>query len=261
MRSLCYVPNVNHQEQGEVKATFPATDIRYRGVFDKNVTITVDTITVDTVTMDPMACMDTSTSNSGIVGDSLFDTIEQIEQDVGTSDLFVPDADLSLDGLMGAMEDTNSAHNMELSVTEVIVEADSVMNEKSEVKCESSEGADNKSGSPEKCDGSHPNTEIKEFGDGVIPITDSVDEIKNASAPSGQSEVENSAGAGAKVSKVDDDATIVTIETIPKDRLREIFKYANGTWCITGILLINLYRWGSVCHLLWLLLSVSEYDS
>ena len=228
MQSLCYVPNVNHQEQGEVKATFPATDIRYRGVFDKNVTITVDTITVDTVTMDPMACMDTSASNSGIVGDSLFDTIEQLEQDVGTPDLFVPDADVSLDGLMGAMEDTDSAHNMELSVAEVIVEANSAMSEKSEVKCESNEGVDNKSGSPVKCDGSCPNTEINEIGDGVIPITDSVDEIKNASASSGQSEVENSASAGAEVPK-DDGATIVTIETIPKDRLREIFKYANGT--------------------------------
>ena len=260
MQSLCYVPNVNHQEQGEVKATFPATDIRYRGVFDKNVTITVDTITVDTVTMDPMACMDTSASNSGIVGDSLFDTIEQLEQDVGTPDLFVPDADVSLDGLMGAMEDTNSAHNMELSVAEVIVEANSAMSEKFEVKCESNEGVDIKSGSPGKFDGSCPNTEINEIGDGVIPITDSVDEIKNASAPSGQSEVENSASAGAEVPK-DDGATIVTIETIPKDRLREIFKYANGTWCITGILLINLYRWGSVCHLLWLLLYISEYDS
>ena len=220
MQSLCYVPNVNHQEQGEVKATFPATDIRYRGVFDKNVTITVDTITVDTVTMDPMACMDTSASNSGIVGDSLFDTIEKIEQDIGTSDLFVPDVDLSLDGLMGAMEDTVSAHNMELSVAEVIVDANDVMNERSEVKCESNEGADNKSGNPE---------EVDEIGDGVVTVTDSVDEVENASAPSGKSEVEIIAGAGAEVSKVDDGATIVTIETIPKDRLREIFKHANGT--------------------------------
>ena len=67
MQSLCYVPNVNYQEQGEVKATFPATDIRYRGVFDKNVTITVDTITVDTVTMDPMSCMDAGANSSGIL--------------------------------------------------------------------------------------------------------------------------------------------------------------------------------------------------
>ena len=221
---------LNYQEQGEVKATFPATDIRYRGVFDKDVTITVDTITVDTVTMDPMTCMDIGANNSGIVGDSLFDTIEKIEQDIGTSDLFVPDVDLSLDGLMGAMEDTDSAHNMELSVAEVIVDANSVMNERSEVKCESNEGVDNKSANPDlKCDGSGPNIEVNEIGDGVITITDSVDEVKNASAPSGKSEVEISAGAGAEVSKVDDGATIVTIETIPKDRLREIFKHANGT--------------------------------
>ena len=145
---------LNYQEQGEIKAKYPATDIRYRGVFDKDVTITVDTITVDTVTMDPMTCMDIGANNSGIVGDSLFDTIEKIEQDIGTSDLFVPDVDLSLDGLMGAMEDTNSAHNMELSMAEVIVEANSAMSEKSEVKCESNEGVDNKSGSPGKCDGS-----------------------------------------------------------------------------------------------------------
>ena len=215
MQSLCYVPNVNYQEQGEVKATFPATDIRYRGVFDKNVTITVDTITVDTVTMDPVACMDTGADNSGIVGDSLFDTIEKIEQDIGTSDLFVPDVDLSLDGLMGAMEDTDSAHNMELNVAEVIVDANDVMNERSEVKCESNEGADNKGGNPE---------EVDEIGDGVATITDSVEEVENASAPSVKC-----ASASAEVSKVDDGATIVTIETIPKDRLREIFKHANGT--------------------------------
>ena len=41
----------NYQEQGEVKAKFPATDIRYRGVFDKDITITVDTVTVDTIRM------------------------------------------------------------------------------------------------------------------------------------------------------------------------------------------------------------------
>ena len=238
---------LNYQEQGEIKAKYPATDIRYRGVFDKDVTITVDTITVDTVTMDPMTCMDIGANSSGEIADSLFDTIEKIGQDVGASNLYVPDGDLSLDGLMGIMEENNSAHNLELSVAEVVVDANSVMNERSEVKCESNEGADNKSGNPE---------EVNEIGDGVVTITDSVEEVENASAPSGKS-----ASASAEVSKVDDGATIVTIETIPKDRLREIFKYANGTWCITGILLINLYRWGSVCHLLWLLLSVSEYDS
>ena len=231
MQSLCYVPNVNYQEQGEVKATFPATDIRYRGVFDKNVTITVDTITVDTVTMDPMTCMDIGANNSGIVADSLFDTIEKIEQDIGASNLYVPDEVLSLDGLMGVMEDNNSAHNLELSVAEVVVDANSVINESSEVKCESNEGVDIKSAdNPDlKCEASGLNTEVDEIGDGVITITDSVDEVKDASAPSGKSELEISASAGDEVSKVDDSATIVTIETIPKDRLREIFKHANGT--------------------------------
>ena len=221
---------LNYQEQGEIKAKYPATDIRYRGVFDKDVTITVDTITVDTVTMDPMTCMDIGANNSGMIADSLFDTIERIEQDIGASNLYVPDVDLSLDGLMGVMEDNNSAHNLELSVAEVIVDANSVMNERSEVKCESNEGVDNKSANPDlKCEASGLNTDVDEIGDSVITITDSVDEVKDASAPSGKSEVEISAGAGDEVSKVDDGATIVTIETIPKDRLREIFKYANGT--------------------------------
>ena len=225
---MCLI--LSYQEQGEIKAKYPATDIRYRGVFDKDVTITVDTITVDTVNMDPITCMDVGANNSGMIADSLFDTIERIEQDIGASNLYVPDVDLSLDGLMGIIENNNSAHNLELSVAEVIVDANSVMNERSEVKCESNEGVDNKSANPDlKCDGSGLNTEVNEIGDGVITITDSVDEVKNASAPSGEREVEISAGAGAEVSKVDDGATIVTIETIPKDRLREIFKYANGT--------------------------------
>ena len=55
---------VNYQEQGEVKAKFPATDIRYRGVFDNDITITVDTITVDTVTVDPITSMDVGASCS-----------------------------------------------------------------------------------------------------------------------------------------------------------------------------------------------------
>ena len=222
---------LNYQEQGEVKAKFPATDIRYRGVFDNDITITVDTVTVDTVTVDPITCMDAGTNNSGEVAGSLFDTIEKIEQDVGASNLYVPDVDLSLDGLMGVMEDNNSAHNLELSVAEVVVDANSVMNESSEVKCESNEGVDIKSAdNPDlKCEASGLNTEVDEIGDGVITITNSVDEVKDASAPSGKSELGISAGAGDEVSKVDDSATIVTIETIPKDRLREIFKHANGT--------------------------------
>ena len=222
---------VNYQEQGEVKAKFPATDIRYRGVFDKDITITVDTVTVDTVTVDPITCMDVGTNNSGEVAGSLFDTIEKIEQDVGASNLYVPDEDLSLAGLMGIMEENDSANNLELGVAEVIVDASSVINESSEVKCESKEGADIESADyPDlKCEASAINTEINEVGDGVITITDSMDEVQGAGASSGKSELESGASAGAKVSKVDDGATIVPIETTPKDRLREIFKYANGT--------------------------------
>ena len=228
---------VNYQEQGEVKAKFPATDIRYRGVFDKDITITVDTVTVDTVTVDPITCMDVGTGNSGEVAGSLFDTIEKIEQDIGASNLYVPDEDLSLAGLMGIMEENDSANNLELGVAEVIVDASSVINESSEVKCESKEGADIESADyPDlKCEASAVNTvdsclpEINEVGDGVITITDSMDEVQGAGASSGKSELESGASAGAKVSKVDDGATIVPIETIPKDRLREIFKYANGT--------------------------------
>ena len=67
-----------------------------------------------------------------------------------------------------------------------------------------------------------------EVGDGVITITDSMDEVKGAGVPSGKCELESGAIDGAKVSKVEDGATIVPIQTIPKDRLREIFKYANG---------------------------------
>ena len=228
---------VNYQEQGEVKAKFPATDIRYRGVFDNDITITVDTITVDTVTVDPITSMDVGTSYSGEVAGSLFDTIEKIEQDIGASNVYVPDEDLSLADLMGIMEENDSANNLELGVAEVVVDASSVTDESSEVKCESKEGADIESADyPDlKCEASAVNTvdsclpEINEVGDGVITITDSMDEVKGADAPSDGCELESGASEGAKVSKVEDGATIVPIQTIPKDRLREIFKYANGT--------------------------------
>ena len=55
-----------------------------------------------------------------------------------------------------------------------------------------------------------------------------MDEIKAAEAPSGGCELESGASNGAKVSNVQSGATIVPVQTIPKDRLREIFKYANG---------------------------------
>ena len=228
---------VNYQEQGEVKAKFPATDIRYRGVFDNDITITVDTVTVDTVTVDPITSMDVGTSYSGEVAGSLFDTIEKIDQDIGASNVYVPDEDLSLADLMGIMEENDSANNLELGVAEVVVDASSVAEDSTEIKCESKEGTNTESADyPDlKCEASAVNTvdsclpEINEVGDGVITITDSMDEVQGAGASSGKSELESGASAGAKVSKVDDGATIVPIETIPKDRLREIFKYANGT--------------------------------
>ena len=228
---------VNYQEQGEVKAKFPATDIRYRGVFDKDITITVDTVTVDTVTVDPITCMDVGTGNSGEVAGSLFDTIEKIEQDIGASNVYVPDEDLNLADLMGIMEEGESANNLELGVAEVVVDATSVAEDNPEIKCESKEGTstENVEYPDLKCESSAVNSvkngspEVNEVGDGVITITDSMDEVQGAGAPSGKCELESGTSAGAKVSKVEDGATIVPIETIPKDRLREIFKYANGT--------------------------------
>ena len=153
---------VNYQEQGEVKAKFPATDIRYRGVFDNDITITVDTVTVDTVTVDPITSMDVSASYSGEVAGSLFDTIEKIEQNVGASNVYVPDEDLSLANLMGLMEEGESDNNLELGVAEIVVDAAEVTEDNPEIKCESKEGTstENVDYPDLKCESSAVNSDV-----------------------------------------------------------------------------------------------------
>ena len=146
----------------------------------------MDTITVDSVTVDPITSMDVSASYSGEVAGSLFDAIEKIDQDIGVSKVYAQDEDLSLSDLMGIMEEGESDNTLELGVAEIVVDATSVAEGKAEIKCESKEGTstENVDYPDLKCESSAVNSvkngspEVNEVGDGVITITDSVDEVQ-----------------------------------------------------------------------------------
>ena len=192
-------------------------------MFDSNVTVTVDTVT----------SMDVSVNNSAISGEdagSLFETLEKIEHDAGGANSLVPDEDLSLADLMGLIEEPSK---IELDVAEVVVNTTEVAEDNLNLKCESSEIASAKS-EVDNVVAEDDSPEVNDANDGVITINDSVDAMSAADTPSDGCELESGASNGAKGSNVQTGATISPVQTIPKDCLREIFKYANGIF-------INLY--------------------
>ena len=201
---------------------------------------------MDTVTVDTVTSMDVSANYSGEDVGSLFETIEKIEQDVGGANVYVPDEDLSLADLMGLIEEGGEASKVELGVAEVVVNATEVAEDNLNVKCESNEGAsaENVVNNPNlKCESSvivssnsevdnasaeDISPEVNDANDGVITINDSVDAMSATDTPNDGCELEDGASNGVKGSNAPTGATFSPVQTIPKDRLREIFKYANG---------------------------------
>ena len=191
-------------------------------MFDSNVTVTVDTVT----------SMDVNVTNSAISGEdagSLFETLEKIEQDAGGANAFVPDEDLSLADLMGLIEEGGEPSKVELGVAEVVVNTTEVAEDNLNVKCESNEGtsAENvvnnvvtESDSPD----------VNDENDAAITINSSVETVNAADTSNTGGELEDSARDGAKIgpSIATTGATFSPVQTIPKYRLREIFKHANG---------------------------------
>ena len=191
-------------------------------MFDSNVTVTVDTVT----------SMDVSVNNSAISGEdagSLFETLEKIEQDASGANAFVPDEDLSLADLMGLIEGGGEPSNVELDVAEVVINTTEVAEDNLNVKCESNEGASAKN-EVDNVDAENDSPEINDANDGEITINGSVETVNATDTPNNGGELEYGASVGAKtVPKVaPTGATFSPIQTIPKYRLREIFKHANG---------------------------------
>ena len=67
--------------------------------------------------------------------------------------------------------------------------------------------------------------------DSVITIDNPVEMVKTADTPNESGKLDDSVSEGAKSGPKDDStgATFSPIQTIPKYRLREIFKHANGS--------------------------------
>ena len=187
-------------------------------MFDSNVTVTVDTVT----------SMDVSVNNSAISGEdagSLFETLEKIEQDAGGVNVLVPDEDLSLADLMGLIGEGGEPNKIELDVAEVVVNTTEVAEDNLNLKCESNESASAKS---------EVNNVVAEDDspdvNGVVTISGSVDTINAMDPPTTEGELEDGASNGAQIGPkaAPTGATFSPVQTIPKYRLREIFKHANG---------------------------------
>ena len=189
----------------------------------------MDTVTVDTVTVEPITSMDVSANYSGEDAGSLFETIEKIEQDVGGANVYVPDEDLSLADLMGLIEEGGEASKVELGVAEVVVNATEVAEDNLNVKCESNEGASAKN-EGDNVVAQNDSPKINDANDGEITINDSVETVNATDTPNNGGELEDGASNGAKIGPkvAPAGAPFSPIQTIPKYRLREIFKHANG---------------------------------
>ena len=189
---------------------------------DSNVTITVDTVT----------SMDVSVANSAMSGEDaggLFETLEKIEQDVGGVNAFVPDEDLSLADLMGLIGEGGESSKVELDVAEVVINTTEVAEDNLNVKCKSNEGASAEN-EGDNVVAQNDSPKINDANDGEITINESVETVKATDTPNNGGELEDDASDGAKIGPkfAPAGATFSPIQTIPKYRLREIFKHANG---------------------------------
>ena len=176
--------------------------------------------------------MDVSANNSAIGGEdagSLFETLEKIEHDAGVANSFVPDEDLSLADLMGLIGEGGESSKVELDVAEVVINTTEVAEDNLNVKCESNEGASAKN-EVDNVVAQNDSPEINDANDGEITINGSVETVNATDTPNTGGELEDGASNGAQIGPkaAPTSATFSPVQTIPKYRLREIFKHANG---------------------------------
>ena len=215
-----------------------STDIRYRN----NVAVAKAEVTID-------ATMDISVANSTVCGDPVGNLNETLEQIVEGNDIVpVPEEDMSLSDVMVLISESEevkkvefevpiSEVELEVAVGEVgkimsevpISEVDKVEPKVADddvgVKCES----DDKKESTEAPDGGKvAQSDCSGVNDNVITIDNPVEVVNTTECPSASGNVNSNASSGAKIGPVNSGGTLSPIQTIPKYRLREIFRHANG---------------------------------
>ena len=219
-------------QEEDVKGKFISTDIRYRNSLaladvDSNVQVTADTDTA----------MDVSGANSAMSGDdvgNLYETLDKIVEGAEGVTAFVPEEDLSLSDLMVLIGEGGEVNKVELEVSggEVNRIELEVAEGEVDVKCESEDRTDSTEhqDSGEVTKDSVPQNDCSGVDDSVITIDNPVEMVKTTESPNASGNVEDSVSGGAKSASKDDcsGATLSPIQTIPKYRLREIFRYANG---------------------------------
>ena len=180
---------------------------------------------------DTDSAMDVSGVNSAIGGEdvgNLYETLDKIVEGAKGVTAFVPEEDLSLSDLMGLIGEGGEKSKVELEVAEGDING---------VKCEygdtvNSEGLDNAETNDdgEAAKDSAPQVDDGGVNDSIITIGNPVEVVKTTESPSVSGSVSGSVGGDAisASEKGCSGATVSPIQTIPKYRLREIFRHANG---------------------------------
>ena len=213
-------PFIDPFSQEVEKGKFISTDIRYRNSLaladaDSNVQVTVDN-----------SAMDVSGANSAI-GDedvgNLYETLDKIVEGAKGVTAFVPEEDLSLSDLMGLIGEGGEDNKVELEVA-----GGDLGDVKSEYG-DKSDSAETPHGG-EAAKDRVPPVDCGGVNDSVITIDNPVEVVKTTESPSASVSVNDSVSGGAKSASESgcSGATVSPILTIPKYRLREIFRYANG---------------------------------
>ena len=183
------------------------------------------------------SAMDVSGANSAISGEdigNLYEKLDKIVEGAEGVTAFVPEEDLSLSDLMGLIGEGDEVNKVELEVAggEVNKVESEVAEGEMDVKCESEDRTD----STEHQDGgevaqdSVTQADCSGVDDSVITIDNPVEVVKTTESPSASGSVNDSVSGGAKSASKSgcSGATLSPIQTIPKYRLREIFRHANG---------------------------------
>ena len=191
--------------------------------------------------------MDVSGANSAIGGEdveNLYETLDKLVDSAKGVPAFVPEEDINLSDLMGLIDGGGDNNKVVLEVAEGDIGG---------VKCEYGDNADSEGlDSTEATDGgdagkdSAPQVDCGGVDDSVITIDNPVEVVKATESPSVSDSASGSVGGDAKRASesgcsgatVGDaksasesgcsGATVGPTQTIPKYRLREIFRHANG---------------------------------
>ena len=154
-----------------------------------------------------------------------YETLDKIVEGTEGVNAFVPDEDLSLADLMGLSGEGDDVGKVELEVAEGDMD----------VKCESGDKTDSTKTQDggEVAKDSVPQADCGGVDDSVITIDNPVEMVKTTESPNDSGNVDDSVSGGAKSASESgcSGATLSPIQTIPKYRLREIFRHANGNIC------------------------------